>query len=218
MLFSIGLCLLAMVIMCIEGIWFFIIGRFFYGAGAAIFYSAGGRYVEECAPPKYVSILVVCYSCGISFSRAIVLVGVAILPDSSAPVEVLETTQTWRVFLLIPALFCLYCLVGLLFVIRYNTPTYLINKKRDDEALLMIKKMFNTKVTEPEQIFNYLSRNTSSSTDNLSYSEACCTFKYRKTLFMLLSISFCLQINGMYTIGSYGAVVYETLYEESHLD
>ena len=92
MLFSIVLCLFSMGIMCIDGMWFFIVGRFFYGAGSSVFFAAAGRYIEECSPPKYVSTLVVCYSCGISFGRAFVLIAVYFLPTENAPVEELQTT------------------------------------------------------------------------------------------------------------------------------
>jgi len=84
LLFSVYLSLAAMGIMVIDGIWFFIIGRVLYGAASSIFFAAGGRYIEECSPPKYVSTLVVCYSCGIAFSRAVVLLGLTFLPDEQA--------------------------------------------------------------------------------------------------------------------------------------
>jgi len=111
MLFSVYLSLAAMGIMVIDGMWFFILGRFLYGASGSIFFAAGGRYVEECSPPKYVSIFFVCYSCGISFSRAVVLVGLTFIPNEQASQDVLRETQTWRWFILLPAIFSVYCFI-----------------------------------------------------------------------------------------------------------
>ena len=79
---------------------------------------------------------------------------------------------------------------------------FLINRRRDDEAKAAIRKMFNTRVAQEEDIFEYLARNTASSTDNLSYYDACFNRKYRKTLLVLIAIAVGIQINGMYTIGS----------------
>jgi len=117
MLFSVYLSLAGMGIMIIDGMWFFIIGRVLYGASSSIFFAAGGRYIEECSPPKYVSILVVCYSCGISFSRAVVLLALTFLPNTEASQDVLRDTQAWRWFILMPALFSAYCFIITQFVI-----------------------------------------------------------------------------------------------------
>lgn len=111
MLFSVYLSLAAMGIMVIDGMWFFILGRVLYGASSAIFFAAGGRYIEECSPPKYVSILVVSYSCGISFGRAVVLLGLTFLPNDQASQDVLRETQTWRWFILLPGIFSVYCFI-----------------------------------------------------------------------------------------------------------
>lgn len=196
--------------MVIEGIWFFIVGRVLYGAASAIFFAAGGRYIEECSPPKYVSTLVVCYSCGIAFSRAVVLLGLTFIPKvptaeemmDPAVIQELAQTQTWRWFILLPAIFSVYCFIITQFVIRFNTPMFLINHKRDDEAKQAIRKMFNVAHTNEDDIFAYMSRNTAASTDNLSYYDACFNPRYRKVLLVLITIAVSIQINGMYTIGS----------------
>lgn len=43
--------LLAIGIMMVEDIRFFIVGRFIMGLGVGIFNSVGVRFVEECSPP-----------------------------------------------------------------------------------------------------------------------------------------------------------------------
>lgn len=60
----------------------------------------------------------------------------------------------------------------------------------------------------------YLQGNTATQTDNLSYKDACLNPRYRKTLLILISITMCMNINGMYVIGSYGSVIYEQIYEK----
>lgn len=130
-------------IMVIEGIWFFIAGRVIYGASASVFFAAAGRYIEECSPPRYVSVLVVCYTCGLTFGKTFVLVGVAFLPGTDASAEVLRETQTWRYFLAMPALLSLYCFIVTHLVIRSNTPMFLIRHHRDEEAKSAINRMYN---------------------------------------------------------------------------
>lgn len=62
--------------------------------------------------------------------------------------------------------------------------------------------MFNITCANEEDIYAYMARNTASSTDNLSYYDACFNKRYRKVLLMNVSIAIGIQINGMYTIGS----------------
>lgn len=116
----------AMGIMIIDGIWFFIVGRILYGASASVFFAAGGRYIEECSPPRYVSVLVICYTCGMAFGKTFVLTGVSFLPGQDASVEELRDTQTWRYFILVPVALCLYCVLALFFVVQSNPPMFLI--------------------------------------------------------------------------------------------
>jgi MFS family permease len=203
----------AMGIMIIDGIWFFIIGRVIYGASASVFFAAGGRYIEECSPPRFVSALVVCYSCGLAFGKTFVLVGVSFLPPEDASVEVLRETQTWRYFILLPTVLCLYCLLAVFLVIRSNPPMFLIRHQRDEEAKSAIMRMFNVKDSDPDDIVAYLQSNTATQTDKVSYRDACLSRRYRKTLLILISITVCMNTNGMYVIGSYGSVIYEKIYE-----
>lgn len=73
--------------------------------------------------------------------------------------------------------------------------------------------MYNVRDSDPDDIVGYLQSNTASSTDKVSYREALCSRKYRMTLLILASITVCMNINGMYVIGSYGSVIYEKIYE-----
>ena len=50
-LISAFIAFVAIIIMLVENIWIFIIGRFLYGISAGIYFSVCNRFIEECSPP-----------------------------------------------------------------------------------------------------------------------------------------------------------------------
>lgn len=126
----------------------FFLGRFVYAFGSGIFFSSSFRYVEECSPPNYLSLLFTIYSFGISLHRpTTTLISTLIIPDftDKTPVEELLNTNSWRWFIGIPMTFCVVFLLGMFTLIRYDTPMFLISQKRYDEAKKSIKHFSSEK-------------------------------------------------------------------------
>jgi MFS family permease len=119
---GIGVCL-------IFGIYFFLFGRLIYSIGSGIFFSSSFRYVEECSPPNLLTMLYTVYSFGISLNRPIVaLIALTTLSgfDDKTEKDILRTTNAWRYFIGIPILFCFVFIIGMLVVVRHDTPMFLI--------------------------------------------------------------------------------------------
>ena len=119
----------------IFGIWSFLLGRLIYAIGCGFFFSSSFRYVEECSPPHLLSRYYTVYSFGISLSRPLVaLVAFLTLPkiNDSTPQEDLMKTNAWRYFIGIPLIFCIIFILGMVTVIRHDTPMYLITQKKYD--------------------------------------------------------------------------------------
>ena len=80
------------------------------------------------------------YSFGISLNRPVVLVCSLILPDKkeeedpSSNLKELEESQAWRYFIAIPLVFQVFCILGTIFVVKYDSPMYLVREKRFSEA------------------------------------------------------------------------------------
>jgi len=133
------LCLLTSVFVGFVGIglmmplniYIFLLGRFVYGVSAGLFSAVGPRYVEECSPQQYLSLFFTLYTFGISLNKPFVMMADLLIPSDKS---VFPTTNAWRYFILLPVAFGLFCLLGTLFVVRYDTPMYLITQRRYTEA------------------------------------------------------------------------------------
>lgn len=182
----------------VENVGFLIFGRLVYGFSAGVFNSVGPRYVEECSPPQYLSVFFTIYTFGVSLNRPAVMAGTLLLPHTD-DVSVLEQSDAWRYFIMLPAAFSIFCIFGTLFLIRYDTPMYLITKKRYDEARKAIKLMFNEN-EDPDKIFAYLKRNTSKETDRATFKSALCDQRYKRGTYITSTLALVLLFNGIFPI------------------
>lgn len=67
------------------------------------------------------------YSFGNSLNRPVVLVASMVLPSKETAEDELEESQALRYFIAIPVLFQIFCIIGTLFVVRYDSPMYLVS-------------------------------------------------------------------------------------------
>jgi MFS family permease len=121
----------------IFSVWSFLLGRLIYGIGCGFFFSSSFRYVEECSPPHLLSLFYTIYSFGISLNRpCVTLMAYLTLSgiNSQTSEEVLLNTNAWRYFIGIPIFFTVIFIIGMLTLVRRDTPMYLITQQRYDEA------------------------------------------------------------------------------------
>lgn len=117
--------LVAIAIMMVENVALLIFGRLIYGFSAGLFSAVGGRYVEECSPPQYLSLFFTIYTFGVSLNRPFVVLGTFFL-EKSKESTILSESDTWRYFVAMPAAFSFICIIGTLFIVRYDTPMFLV--------------------------------------------------------------------------------------------
>jgi MFS family permease len=205
---GIGICL-------IFGIYFFLFGRLIYSIGSGIFFSSSFRYVEECSPPNLLSMLFTIYSFGISLGRpTVTLMSFLTLSgiNEETDKEILLTTNAWRYFIMIPMSFCIIFILGMIFIIKNDTPMFLITQKRYDEAKRSISH-FTGKHENHAEIFTYLKLCSSKDTNSASWKEALCHKKYRKTSYLSLILNLSTLPNGVHLITSFGGIVFPLMYE-----
>jgi hypothetical protein len=70
------------------------------------------------------------YAFGVSLNRPVVtLMAYLTLPvlNNSTPKELLLTTNAWRYFIGLPMIICVLFIIGMLLVVRLDTPMFLIS-------------------------------------------------------------------------------------------
>lgn len=131
-------------------------------------------------------------------NRPFVVMGTFLL-EKSKDQNVLIESDSWREFILMPVIFSTICILGTVFVVRFETPMYLVTKKRYDEARSAIKLMFNNDV-DPELILKYLKMNTSKETDKASFKSALVDPRYRMGTLIVSTLALILFFNGIFPI------------------
>jgi MFS family permease len=150
------------------------------------------------------------YTFGVSLNRPVVVLGTMFIEKSKDP-AVLAASDSWRYFILLPATFSIFCIIGTLFIVRYDTPMYLVTKRRFDEAKDAIAIMFN-KDDDHEQVFKYLRKNTSKETDKASFKSAITDPRYRKGTLITSSLALILFFNGIFPITTFGGDLFTAIY------
>ena len=67
----------------------------------------------------------------------------------------LEESNFWRVIFGFPIIIFSLAILGMIFIVRYDSPKFLINKNRQDEAMKMIKKIYHPEENF-EEILHYI--------------------------------------------------------------
>jgi len=208
LLMSIFISLVAIGAMMVLNIYIFLLARLIYGFGAGMFTAVAPRYVEECSPPQYLSLFFTIYTFGISLNRPFLMMADYILPKDKSE---FNDTNTWRYFILVPAFFGACTIVGMLFVVRYDTPMFLISQQRFEEARNAIKHMFKD---NHEQIFQYMKKNTSKETDKVTFKSALVDPRYRKGTYVAMTCALLLFSNGIFPFSTYGTRIFQKIYKD----
>jgi len=208
LLVSIFISLAAIGTMMVLNIYVFLAARLIYGFGAGMFTAVAPRYVEECSPPQYLSLFFTIYTFGISLNRPFLMLADIFLHTDQKDYAV---TNNWRYFILVPAFFGALTIVGTLFVVRYDTPMFLISQQRFEEARGAIKHMFKD---NHEQIFQYMKKNTSKETDKVSFKSALADPRYRKGTYVAMTCALLLFSNGIFPFSTYGGELFKRIYKD----
>lgn len=130
-------------IQLVANIWMFLLGRVCCAFGMGFFFPAASRYIEECSPPQLLTLFYTLYSFGVSLARPLLALTSLILPTTE--VKSHSDTYSWRIFLGIPIIFSFLFLFGMLFVVRSETPTYLVSQGRKEEAIEALRRFIHHK-------------------------------------------------------------------------
>ena len=103
-------------------------------------------------------------------------------------------------------------IAGMFIFIRYDTPMFLITQKRYKDAQKSISH-FSGKNEKHDEIFEYLKKTIAKDTNSVTYKQALCEEKYRRTTWITLVFNLSTVPNGIFMITSLGGVLFSIIYD-----
>lgn len=101
-----------------------------YGYASGILAVASNRMVDEYVPLQMFSTCSPVYSFALNVGALIATFTAVILPKDDAGEEVLAANQSWRYIYGLPIVFYIFLILGFLFVVKTDTPKYLLQTDR----------------------------------------------------------------------------------------
>lgn len=86
--------------------------------------------VDEYVPLQYFSTCSPIFSLSLNIGTLIATFSAVILPEDSSPHDVLAANQTWRYIYGLPIVFYIFIIVGMIFIVKTDTPKYLLHHDR----------------------------------------------------------------------------------------
>eukprot|EP00347_Sterkiella_histriomuscorum_P020023 403339395 len=186
-----------------------IVGRVIYGIATGIYSVAVGRYIEETVPHQLLTLYSPIYLCGTSLAKLMVFVINAGLPEDHEREKLIQS-EYWRVILGLPMVLFTIVLLGTIFVIKHDTPKFLIINKKYDEAILAISQIYH-KDENPQEIFDHLSKNSSKKTDKIAVNEALFGVQYRMATIVMFSLVIFHEFSGYASIILYSKKIFKSM-------
>jgi MFS family permease len=200
-------------IQLVANIWMFLIGRVCCAFGMGFLFPAASRYIEECPPPQLLSLFYTLYSFGFSLALPLLALASQILPTEAEVATSHPDPYSWRIFLAIPLILCTLFLVGMLLVVKLETPTYLVSQGRKEEAMKSLKRFIHHK-EDPQVVFDYLVKHTSKETNLITYREAIANQDHRRVILILFLLLLFACFTGAYSLIAYGSLIFEQMYNK----
>lgn len=170
-------------------------GRIVMGFSQGVYGATSGRVLEEFVPPHLYGVAMTLFF----FLQKIVMAVTLMIASKGMPsekdIDGLKTTEYWRFYLGFPLIFVVIALVMEAFVIRHETPKFLIAKGEDLKALESIKACYH-KDEDAREVLDFLRKNSSLQTDTVTYKQALVDPEYRLTSYILMIGVAFLSMNG----------------------
>lgn len=125
----------------------------------------------------------------------------------------LKTTEYWRIYIGLPLISGL--IAAFLFSLTFKTesPQYLILKKKDENAIASIKKIYHSS-EDPHEILEYMKAKMSKHTESMTLKEALCDRRYYMGMLVLAVNTLSQSFNGGIVI-VYGQVMLGRIFGHS---
>ena len=144
-LFVIGyIFLLSAVVTQYMNFWAILIARLIGGVAAGLTTVAVSRIIEEYVPLAMYATASPLNALVGNLGTFIALFSAVVLPSTKAEDLEYEESVAWRYIFGFSLLFTIIGLLGLIFLVRTDTPKFYLSKGEEEESLIAIKTIYNT--------------------------------------------------------------------------
>jgi MFS family permease len=196
----------------IENQWCILAGRFVLGLSQGFFMATSGRLVEEFSPPHLYGFMMTILMFGQQCMVSLLIIVAGSGMPSEDDIEGLKTTEYWRFFLGFPLIFVVVALLMQFFILKHETPKYLLSINEDEKALASVKAAYD-KNEDHWKIVQYLKQNSSFQTDKVSFKQALCDPRHCRPAYVLMAGITLLTMNGAQVFAFYGQVILNKMYQ-----
>ena len=127
------------------------------------------RFVEENIPMHMFGIGFTVFL----FAQNIIMAGGTILASIGMPddedIEGLKKTEVWRIVIGFPIIFCIMSIILVSFMMKYESPKYLIALGEPDSHILKSIAMIYSPDENHYKILEFIKKSVSSETDTISF-------------------------------------------------
>ncbi|CDW78529.1 sugar transporter family protein [Stylonychia lemnae] len=198
----------------IENFYTLCIGRLLFGFCGGIFQVALPRMIEETVPHNLYGSFGVVSVMSLNFGQMMGIVMGLGLPDADDE-ESMKNTSFWRIIYGMPWVLQAIVLVSYLIFLKHDTIKYLIDNKKDEEALSMIRQIYHESENH-RYILEYLKMTSSSAKGNkVSFKESLFGKYYWRATWFCFIFSILNQLTGCNSIIWYSGAILKRMQNSS---
>ena len=118
-------------------------GRLVYGFAAGLQSVVSPRFIEEFVPLENCGTCIAIFTFAQNLGLLVALLIAVILPDDT-DVEALQANKSWRVIFGLPLVTYTMILIGLVFLLPYDSPKFYMAQNQKRKAIKSIRRAYDT--------------------------------------------------------------------------
>jgi len=167
----------------IKSVTLLCVGRVIYGYAGGIISVAANRMVDEYVPLQLFSTYSPIFSFSLNVGSLIATFSAVVLPKDKATHEELAANESWRYIFGFPIVFFVIVIIGMLTIVRTDTPKFLLQKDLEaaKESINVIYEIDedNSEV-EIDRILTFMRNFNQKETSTVTLKETFVSPKYKK--------------------------------------
>jgi len=175
------------------------------------------RFIEEQVPNDYVGTCITIFTFAQNLGLLVAMFIAVILPDD-LDTAALEANESWRIIFGLPLVSYTLILIGLTFLVPYDSAKFHMSNNQRYKALKSIHRTYDTGGSErqAQRIYNYIKRNSTQATSTVTFSEAFVTDEmYRRASWTNVAIIVFSELTGFQAIMLYSNIIFTEILGEN---
>jgi hypothetical protein len=104
--------------------------------------------------------------------------------------------------------------MGMLLVVRSETPTYLVSQGDKDGSMKALTRFIHQD-EDPQLVYDYLVKHTSKQTNLITYRKALANQDHRRVTLILSLLILFVGFTGVYSLNSFGSLIFDQVYHKN---